>query len=57
MSNMHILKDIKNKGYRLGNAYEQKFEKKIRSITEFNFKINDFSEKLVDKYNEQKEEF
>ncbi len=56
MSNMYILNDIKNRGYRLGSAYEQKLKKKLRSITEFNFEINDFSEKVIDKYNEREEE-
>jgi len=44
MSNVHTLNDIKDReggsykkpGYRLGSAYEQKIEKKIRSVTEFN---------------------
>jgi len=53
---MYILNDIKNRGYRLGSAYEQKLKKKLRSITEFNFEINDFSEKVIDKYNEREEE-
>ena len=52
MSNVHTLKDIKNRGHRLGSAYEQELEKKIRSVTEFNSEINDLSEKVVDKYNE-----
>ncbi|CAB4386577.1 unnamed protein product [Rhizophagus irregularis] len=46
-----------NKGHRLGSAYEQELEKKIRSVTEFNSEINDLSEKLVDKYNEREKEF
>ena len=54
---MNILKDIKNREYWLGNAYEQELEKKIRSITKFNFEINDLSEKLVNKYNEREKEF
>ena len=49
MSNVHTLKDIKNRGHRLGSAYEQELEKKIRSVTEFNSEINDLSEKVVDK--------
>ena len=59
MFNVHTLKDIKDKGglsssgtgYWLSSAYEQELKKKLRSVTEFNSKINDLSEKLVDKYN------
>jgi len=54
---MHILKNINKKEHRLGSAYEQELEKKIRSVTEFNSEINDLSEKVVDKYNEREEEF
>ena len=57
MSNVHTLKDIKNRGHRLGSVYEQELEKKIKSITKFNSEINDLSEKVVDKYNEREEEF
>src|SRR3954470_6338541 len=65
MSNVHILNDIKDRGggsykksgNRLGSAYEQELEKKLRSVTEFNSEINDLSEKLVDKYNERGKEF
>ena len=65
MSNVHTLNDIKDReggfykkpGHRLGSAYEQELEKKIRSVTEFNSEINDLSEKVVDKYNEREEEF
>src|SRR2546423_6558537 len=64
MSNMHTLNDIKDReggsykkpGHRLGSAYEQELEKKLRSVTEFNSEINDLSEKLVDKYNEREKE-
>ncbi|RIA79363.1 hypothetical protein C1645_840871 [Glomus cerebriforme] len=52
MSNVHILKDINKGGHRLGSAYEQELEKKLRSITEFNSEVNDLSEKLVNKYND-----
>ncbi len=52
MFNMHILKDIKNRGYQLDSAYEQKLKKKLRSITEFNSEINNLNKKVVDKYNE-----
>src|ERR1043165_2799123 len=65
MSNVHTLNDKKDReggsykkpGHRLGSAYEQELEKKLRSVTEFNSKINDLSEKLVDKYNEREKEF
>ncbi len=57
MFNVYTLKDINKRGYWLGSAYEQELEKKIRSIIEFNSEINDFSEKLVDKYNEQEKKF
>src|ERR1044071_7097214 len=65
MSNVHTLNDIKDReggsykkpGHRLGSAYEQELEKKLRSVTEFNSEINDLSEKLVDKYNEREKEF
>src|SRR2546429_4576302 len=46
ISNVHILKDIKNKGYRLGSAYEQELEKKLRTAIDFNSEIIDFNEKL-----------
>ena len=57
MFNMYILKNIKDRknlfrsGYWLNNVYEQELEKKIKSIIKFNSEINDFSEKLVNKYN------
>src|SRR3954470_8787673 len=57
MSNVHTLKDINKRGHRLGSAYEQELEKKIRSVTEFNSEINDLSEKLVNKYNDREKEF
>ncbi|UZO01699.1 uncharacterized protein OCT59_020210 [Rhizophagus irregularis] len=57
MSNVYTLKDIKDRGHRLGSVYEQELEKKIRSVTEFNSEINDLSGKLVDKYNEREKEF
>src|SRR5256884_1903413 len=46
ISNVHILKDIKNKGYRLGSAYEQELEKKLRTAIDFNSEIIDFNKKL-----------
>jgi len=60
MSNVYTLNDIKDResgsykkpDHRLDSAYEQELEKKLRSVTEFNFEINDLSEKLIDKYNE-----
>ncbi len=41
----------------MGSAYEQELEKKIRSVIEFNSKINGLNKKLVDKYNEREKEF
>ncbi len=46
MSNVHILKDIKNRGYQLGSAYEQELEKKLRTAIDFNSEITDFNKKL-----------
>ncbi|RGB25282.1 hypothetical protein C1646_771968 [Rhizophagus diaphanus] len=46
MSNMYILRDIKNRGHRLGSAYEQELEKKLRTAIDFNSEIIDFNEKL-----------
>ncbi|CAB4396545.1 unnamed protein product [Rhizophagus irregularis] len=43
---MHTLKDIKNRGHRLGSAYEQKLEKKLRTAIDFNSEITDYNEKL-----------
>src|SRR5947199_8847534 len=65
MYNVHTLNYIKDReggsykkpGHRLGSAYEQELEKKLRSITKFNSEINDLSEKLVDKYNEREKEY
>ncbi|CAB4375664.1 unnamed protein product [Rhizophagus irregularis] len=46
MSNVHTLKDIKNRGHWLGSTYEQELEKKIRTAINFNSEIIDFNEKL-----------
>ena len=46
MSNMYTLKDIKNRGHRLGSAYEQELKKKLRTAIDFNSEIIDFNEKL-----------
>jgi len=46
MSNVHTLKNIKDRGYRLGSTYEQELEKKLRTTIDFNFEIIDFNEKL-----------
>ncbi len=46
MSNVHTLKDIKNKRHQLGSAYEQELEKKLRIAIDFNSEIIDFNEKL-----------
>ena len=44
--NVYILKDIKNKGHRLGSAYEQELKKKLRTAIDFNSEIINFNEKL-----------
>ena len=46
MSNVHTLKDIKDRGHRLGSTYEQELEKKLRTAIDFNSEITDFNEKL-----------
>jgi len=46
MSNVHTLKDIKDRGHRLGSTYEQELEKKLRTAIDFNSEIVDFNEKL-----------
>ena len=60
MSNVHTLKDIKNRGHRLGSAYEQELEKKLRTAIDFNSEITDFNEKLQaenSEYSEREKEF
>ncbi|RIA81315.1 hypothetical protein C1645_744610 [Glomus cerebriforme] len=46
MSNVRTLKDINKRGHRLGSAYEQELEKKLRTAIDFNSEIIDFNEKL-----------
>src|SRR5256885_1434656 len=46
MTNVHTLKDIKDRGHRLGSTYEQELEKKLRTAIDFNSEIIDFNEKL-----------
>ncbi len=46
MSNVHTLKDIKDRKHRLGSTYEQELEKKLRTAINFNSEIIDFNEKL-----------
>src|SRR6266498_4884631 len=46
MSNVHTLKDIKDRGHQLGSIYEQELEKKLRIAIDFNSEIIDFNEKL-----------
>ena len=60
MSNVYTLKDIKNRGHRLGSAYEQELEKKLRTAINFNSEITDFNEKLQaenSEYSEREKEF
>ncbi|RIA96794.1 hypothetical protein C1645_802165 [Glomus cerebriforme] len=59
MSNVHILKDIKDRGYQLGSTYEQELEKKLRTAIDFNSEIINFNEKLQAEnleYSERKED-
>ncbi|PKB95021.1 hypothetical protein RhiirA5_437536 [Rhizophagus irregularis] len=59
MSNVHTLKDIKNRGHWLGSAYEQELEKKLRTAIDFNFEITNFNEKLqaeISEYSEREED-
>ena len=44
MSNVHTLKDIKDRGHRLGSIYKQELEKKLRTAIDFNSEITDFNE-------------
>jgi len=46
MSNVHTLKDIKDRGHQLDSTYKQELEKKLRSAIDFNSEIIDFNEKL-----------
>src|ERR1043165_348709 len=60
MSNVHTLKDIKDRKYRLGSIYEQELEKKLRTAIDFNSEIIDFNEKLQAEnleYSEREKEF
>ena len=60
MTNVYTLKDINNKGHRLGSAYEQELEKKLYTTLSSKAEINDLCEKLLAKnseYSEQEEEF
>ena len=46
MSNVHILKDIKDRGHWLGSTYEQELEKKLKTAIDYNSEIIDYNEKL-----------
>ena len=46
MSNVHTLKDIKDRGHRLGSTYEQELEKKLKTAIDYNSEIIDHNEKL-----------
>ncbi|RGB24633.1 hypothetical protein C1646_676232 [Rhizophagus diaphanus] len=52
MTNVYTLKDINNKGYRLGSVYEQELEKKLYTTLSFKAEINDLCEKLLAKNSE-----
>src|SRR6266496_3558534 len=60
MTNVYTLKDINNKGHRLGSAYKQELEKKLYTTLSSKAEINDLCEKLLAKnseYSEREEEF
>ena len=60
MTNVYTLKDINNKGHRLGSAYEQELEKKLYTTLSSKAEINNLCEKLLAKnseYSEREEEF
>ena len=44
MSNVHTLKDIKDRGHRLGSTYEQELEKKLKAAIDYNSEIIDYNE-------------
>ena len=46
MSNVYILKDIKDRKHQLGSIYEQELKKKLRTAINFNSEIINFNEKL-----------
>ena len=46
ISNVHTLKNIKDKGHQLGSTYEQELKKKLKTAIDFNSEIIDFNEKL-----------
>ncbi|GES73952.1 hypothetical protein GLOIN_2v1847513 [Rhizophagus clarus] len=59
MTNVYTLKDINNKGHRLGSAYEQELEKKLYTTLSSKAEINDLCEKLLAKnleYSEREED-
>ncbi|EXX68817.1 hypothetical protein RirG_101670 [Rhizophagus irregularis DAOM 197198w] len=55
MTNVYTLKDINNKGHRLGSAYEQELEKKLYTTLSSKAEINDLCEKLLAKNSEYSE--
>ena len=60
MTNVYTLKDINNKGHRLGSGYEQELEKKLYTTLSSKAEINDLCEKLLAKnseYSEREEKF
>ena len=59
MTNVYTLKDINNKGHRLGSAYEQELEKKLYTTLSSKAEINDLCAKLLAKnsqYSEREED-
>src|SRR3954463_590551 len=60
MTNVYTLKDINNKGHRLGSAYEKELEKKLYTTLSSKVEINDLCEKLLAKnseYSKREKEF
>ncbi|CAB5200420.1 unnamed protein product [Rhizophagus irregularis] len=55
MTNVYTLKDINNKGHRLGSAYEQELKKKLYTTLSSKAEINDLCEKLLAKNSEYSE--
>ena len=63
MSNVHIIRDIDNRGPTFGNghqlssAYEQELEEKLHSALRSKAETKDLSKKLMEKYSEREKVF
>ncbi|CAB5303243.1 unnamed protein product [Rhizophagus irregularis] len=55
ITNVYTLKEINNKGHRLGSAYEQELKKKLYTTLSSKAEINDLCEKLLAKNSEYSE--